>query len=224
MSTRALAAPIRRLAARDAHAVHHRHRRVRAAHAASTARCTTPRCSRIGRAIARRRTGRCTSCRSASTCRCKRCCSSSGRSSRPSAISRPGTDPVVFDVRRPPCQRRHLLRVGLPVDCRARSSSGAASCWRRSPMTPGSARRRRPTSTSIRAPCAPSSRAGIVVRAANTGISGAVDPYGRVLARTPFSSRCRSTVDVRLLIGRTIYSRLGDVVAWLSLAVAASRS
>jgi apolipoprotein N-acyltransferase len=59
-----------------------------------------------------------------------------------------------------------------------------------------------------------------IVRAANTGISGAVDPYGRVIATTPLFEPAALTVDVRLLTGRTIYSRMGDVVVWASLAVA----
>jgi apolipoprotein N-acyltransferase len=58
-----------------------------------------------------------------------------------------------------------------------------------------------------------------VVRAANTGISGAVDPYGRVLERTPLFETMTAMVDVRLLDGRTIYSYLGDVVAWVSAAI-----
>src|SRR6185295_13142641 len=59
-----------------------------------------------------------------------------------------------------------------------------------------------------------------VVRAANTGISGAVDPYGRVLAATPLFQPVALAVDVRLLDGRTFYSRFGDLVVWLSLVVA----
>jgi apolipoprotein N-acyltransferase len=62
-------------------------------------------------------------------------------------------------------------------------------------------------------------QARYVVRAANTGISGAVDPYGRVLSATPLFVTTTSTVDVHLLQSRTIYSRTGDVVAWASLAV-----
>jgi apolipoprotein N-acyltransferase len=60
-----------------------------------------------------------------------------------------------------------------------------------------------------------------VVRAANTGISGVVDPYGRVVARTALFEQTVTAVDVRLLDHRTIYSRIGDVVVWFSLAAAA---
>jgi apolipoprotein N-acyltransferase len=57
-----------------------------------------------------------------------------------------------------------------------------------------------------------------VVRAANTGISGAVDPYGRVLAQTALFVPTSIVVDVRALTSRTIYSRTGDLVVWFSMA------
>ncbi len=60
-----------------------------------------------------------------------------------------------------------------------------------------------------------------VVRAANTGISGAVDPYGRVLNRTELFVPAAVTADVRLIQARTIYSRIGDVAAWVSLLATA---
>lgn len=60
-----------------------------------------------------------------------------------------------------------------------------------------------------------------LVRAANTGISGAVDPYGRVITSTPLFEPAAVAVDVRLLTQRTIYSRLGDVVVWGALAATA---
>ena len=60
-----------------------------------------------------------------------------------------------------------------------------------------------------------------MVRAANTGISGAVDPYGRVIQRTELFMPAALAIDVRLLDSRTIYSRLGDLAAWGSLLVAA---
>jgi apolipoprotein N-acyltransferase len=58
-----------------------------------------------------------------------------------------------------------------------------------------------------------------LVRAANTGISGAVDPYGRVLVRTELFVPTVVTADVSLISARTIYSRLGDVVVWASFGV-----
>jgi len=58
-----------------------------------------------------------------------------------------------------------------------------------------------------------------LARAANTGISGFVDPYGRVLARSDLFVDRVMVGDVRLIDERTWYARLGDVVAWASLAV-----
>ncbi len=58
-----------------------------------------------------------------------------------------------------------------------------------------------------------------LARAANTGISGFVDPYGRVLDRTPLFEPALVVQDLRFLTDRTVYSRIGDLVAWLSLAV-----
>jgi apolipoprotein N-acyltransferase len=60
-----------------------------------------------------------------------------------------------------------------------------------------------------------------MVRAANTGITGAVDPYGRVLARTRLFETTTATVDVRLHDGMTIYGYIGDVAVWLSLVLTA---
>ncbi len=61
-----------------------------------------------------------------------------------------------------------------------------------------------------------------LVRAANTGISGVVDPYGRTLQASPLFEEAALTADVRLIQSRTIYSYVGDVVAWLCAAAAAS--
>jgi apolipoprotein N-acyltransferase len=58
-----------------------------------------------------------------------------------------------------------------------------------------------------------------LARAANTGISGFVDPYGRVLNKTALFESAVVVQDLRFLTDRTIYSRIGDLVAWLSLAV-----
>jgi len=61
-----------------------------------------------------------------------------------------------------------------------------------------------------------------LARAANTGISGFVDPYGRVLAKSNMFEQELLVHDLRFLKHRTIYSRIGDAVAWLSLALTAA--
>jgi apolipoprotein N-acyltransferase len=53
-----------------------------------------------------------------------------------------------------------------------------------------------------------------LVRSANTGISGIVDPYGRVLARTDIFTKAIVVGDARFVRERTIYSRIGDVFAY----------
>jgi apolipoprotein N-acyltransferase len=55
-----------------------------------------------------------------------------------------------------------------------------------------------------------------LVRAANTGVSGIVDPYGRVLDRTAIYEPALVVGDVRLLTTSTMYSRTGDVFAYAS--------
>jgi apolipoprotein N-acyltransferase len=58
-----------------------------------------------------------------------------------------------------------------------------------------------------------------LARAANTGISGVVDPYGRVVAQSAIFEQAGLVEDVRLLTGRTIYSTIGDVIAYLAIAL-----
>jgi apolipoprotein N-acyltransferase len=53
-----------------------------------------------------------------------------------------------------------------------------------------------------------------LVRAANTGISGIIDPYGRVLERTGLFETVVRVREVRFLHARTVYSRVGDIVAY----------
>ena len=57
-----------------------------------------------------------------------------------------------------------------------------------------------------------------LARAANTGISGFVDPYGRVMQRSALFEQALLVGDLRFIRERTIYSRIGDLVAWASLA------
>ncbi|HUU35321.1 MAG TPA: apolipoprotein N-acyltransferase [Vicinamibacterales bacterium] len=56
-----------------------------------------------------------------------------------------------------------------------------------------------------------------LVRAANTGISGVVDPYGRVMARTRVFEDAVVNAEVRFLQTRTLYATIGDLVAQISL-------
>jgi apolipoprotein N-acyltransferase len=58
-----------------------------------------------------------------------------------------------------------------------------------------------------------------LARSANTGISGFVDPYGRVISKTQLFEQATVVRDIRFITDRTIYSRIGDLVAWLSLVL-----
>jgi apolipoprotein N-acyltransferase len=58
-----------------------------------------------------------------------------------------------------------------------------------------------------------------LARAANTGITGIVDPYGRVLQQTEIFERAVVVGDVRLLDARTIYGRIGDLFAYILAAL-----
>lgn len=59
-----------------------------------------------------------------------------------------------------------------------------------------------------------------LARAANTGISGFVDPYGRVLAKTALFEPAMRVREVRFLTDRTVYGRIGDSLAYAGLVVA----
>lgn len=58
-----------------------------------------------------------------------------------------------------------------------------------------------------------------LARAANTGISGFVDPYGRASQKTGLFEQALVIEDLRFLTDRTIYNRIGDLAAWLSAAL-----
>jgi apolipoprotein N-acyltransferase len=58
-----------------------------------------------------------------------------------------------------------------------------------------------------------------MVRAANTGVSGIVDPYGRVLERSDIYQPAVIVGDVRLVTADTVYARAGDVFAYVSAVV-----
>jgi apolipoprotein N-acyltransferase len=58
-----------------------------------------------------------------------------------------------------------------------------------------------------------------LARAANTGISGIVDPYGRVLVRTNLFETVAVVGEARFVQARTVYSRIGDSVAFASILI-----
>ncbi|MGE0815456.1 MAG: apolipoprotein N-acyltransferase [Vicinamibacterales bacterium] len=58
-----------------------------------------------------------------------------------------------------------------------------------------------------------------LARAANTGISGVVDPYGRPVVATRVFEEAVATAEVRFLQERTLYATIGDAVAVVSLGL-----
>ena len=56
-----------------------------------------------------------------------------------------------------------------------------------------------------------------LVRAANTGISGVVDPYGRILQRTAIYEPAVVVGEARFLRTSTFYTRHGDALAYASV-------
>jgi apolipoprotein N-acyltransferase len=58
-----------------------------------------------------------------------------------------------------------------------------------------------------------------LARAANTGISGVVDPYGRIVARSAIFEQVGLVQEARFLTARTIYSEIGDVIAYAAMAI-----
>jgi apolipoprotein N-acyltransferase len=60
-----------------------------------------------------------------------------------------------------------------------------------------------------------------LVRSANTGISGIVDPYGRVLFQSGLFEPAVIVGQVRWLKALTVYTRIGDVFAYAALAATA---
>ncbi|MGE0042955.1 MAG: apolipoprotein N-acyltransferase [Vicinamibacterales bacterium] len=56
-----------------------------------------------------------------------------------------------------------------------------------------------------------------LVRAANTGISGIVDPYGRVVARTALGETAALVGEARFVQSLTLYARIGDLAPQLAV-------
>jgi apolipoprotein N-acyltransferase len=60
-----------------------------------------------------------------------------------------------------------------------------------------------------------------LVRSANTGISGIVDPYGRVVVRTTLFETVAVVGEARFVQARTVYATIGDLAAYVSAAIVA---
>jgi apolipoprotein N-acyltransferase len=58
-----------------------------------------------------------------------------------------------------------------------------------------------------------------LARAANTGISGLVDPYGRVVVRSSIFEQVGLVGGARFLTSRTVYSQIGDTIAFVAIAL-----
>ena len=58
-----------------------------------------------------------------------------------------------------------------------------------------------------------------LARSANTGISGVVDPYGRIVQASGIFEQVGLVAEVRLLTARTVYSQIGDVIAYVAMAL-----
>jgi apolipoprotein N-acyltransferase len=59
-----------------------------------------------------------------------------------------------------------------------------------------------------------------MARAANTGISAIIDPYGRILDSTPIGARMILDGAARFRSGQTFYTQYGDVFAYANAALA----
>ena len=125
---------------------------------------------------------RCTWSRSANTCRSAACCFSSARWSKPCRPSRPAPRPTLLPVDGPHGQHGDLLRGdlrrpdALVRDARQRA---ADDDHQRRVVRPVVGRLQHWEQASLRA----IEQGRYLARAANTGISGFVDPYGRVMQR-----------------------------------------
>lgn len=58
-----------------------------------------------------------------------------------------------------------------------------------------------------------------LARSANTGISGVIDPYGQILRESSIFEQVGIVEQARFLTSKTIYTVIGDVVGYSSLAV-----
>jgi apolipoprotein N-acyltransferase len=57
-----------------------------------------------------------------------------------------------------------------------------------------------------------------VLRSANTGSSGSIDPSGKIIKKTPYWVKSAFTQQVKLRSGQTFYTKYGDWLAGLSVS------
>ena len=208
-SSRALAEPVRRLAAQSHTPFLIGTDEFEPAVAGAPSASTTPRCWSGPTAGRTGPTARCSSCRSASTCRSSAAVLRGAARRRRSAISRPGTDPgsstpTATAVSVAICYESvypSIARAFVAARQRAAGDHHQRRLVRHS--------RRRPTSISIRARCGPSRRDAMSCARPTRASAAPSIPTAACSRGRRCSSRRRSTVDVRLLDRRTIYSRLG---------------
>ncbi len=58
-----------------------------------------------------------------------------------------------------------------------------------------------------------------LLRSATTGISGIIDPYGRILVKSELETQTFLTGQITPLSSKTLYSIIGDVLAYISLTL-----
>ena len=58
-----------------------------------------------------------------------------------------------------------------------------------------------------------------LLRSATTGISGIIDPYGRILSRSSLDTTAALTGNITPLSSRTLYVRFGNWLVWISLTL-----
>ena len=61
-----------------------------------------------------------------------------------------------------------------------------------------------------------------LLRATNTGVTGSIDPYGRLVMQAPRNTRVAIDAPYAAVTGTTFYTRFGDWFAWLCVVISIS--
>ena len=185
-----------------------RQRPVRTRHAAALLQLGVPAVGRTDRPP--RSTARCTWCPSASSCRSSGCCSSWRPWSRARPTSRPGTDVTLLPVGQHRLSTAICYEVVYPDliagSCGAEGSQLLTTITNDAWYGRSSAPYQHFRQAAMRAV----EQGRYLVASANTGISGIVDPYGRVVVQSPhlrpdapsWRARCDTSTAARSTAGR----------------------